>query len=91
MTTDGHWPLALESPALGGITVIGCECGELPRRRASRASMQHVWHQSHRRRLNLQPVEYAWEDCPMHGLSEGGLVQVRGHEWSGGTWVPCRK
>jgi hypothetical protein len=87
-TTDGHWPVWRIVPGLG--TVIACECGANPRRASSRSSMQHVWHQTHRRGLRLQPVEYAWphdEDYHRDGaLSTGGLVQVRNAEWVDGGW-----
>lgn len=85
--TDGHWPFARPVPAAGPGTFICCECGEAPARRPARASMQHAWHQAHRRKLGLQPVEYAWPDA-MTGLSTGGYMQVRGAAWRGGRWAP---
>lgn len=90
---DGHWPVLAAVPGLG--TVIGCECGERPRKRAQRASMQHTWHQAHRRKLRLQPTEYAWPDGAADEarvgaavLGTGGYVRVRGRAWRDGGWAP---
>jgi hypothetical protein len=86
--TDGHWPLGVKAAKFNGRTVIGCECGALPKAPPTRMSMQHVWHQTHRRGFKLQPVNYEWpDDRYMDGLSTGGYVQVRGHKWQDGRWV----
>ena len=83
--TDGHWPLGT---TLEGRKVIGCECGAKPKKPSARISTQHVWHQTHRRSLGLQPVEYAWpDDRYLEGLSTGGYIQVPDHEWRDGRWV----
>jgi hypothetical protein len=82
-STDGHWPLGTK---LDGVTVIGCECGAKPKKRAARMSMQHVWHQTHRRNLRLQPVEYVWPG-DLEGLSTGPYVQMRNAKWENGQWV----
>lgn len=85
--TDGHWPIFDRVAAL-----IICECGERPGNRSQRVSMRHVWHQSHRRRLALRPVEYVWGDDDLRSVtafSSGGYVQVKGHEWKEGKWIPC--
>jgi hypothetical protein len=80
--TDGHWPFYDTVTCL-----IRCECGEAPKKMSARLSMAHVWHKSHRRRLGLQPVEYLWAGRTA-GLSQGGLMRVRGHRWEPGTgWV----
>jgi hypothetical protein len=91
-TADGHWPVWVKVPGLG--IVIGCECGARPKRRAARMSMQHTWHQTHRRNQRLQPVEYQWPDGAVTDadaggtpLSTGGFVQVRGHVWKDGGWM----
>ena len=90
--TDGHWPngIKVDYPcatvhANGGmcldktthsLTVIACECGAQPKRPSGRISTQHVWHQTHRRTLKLQPVEYAWaSDSYLVGLSVGPYVR----------------
>lgn len=86
MDTDGHWPLAREVPELGGQVAICCECGERPKRIASRYSMLNAWHQTHRRGLRLVPVEYTWPGEPA-GLSTGGPLQVRGLTWRDGDWA----
>jgi hypothetical protein len=85
---DGHWPNAVKLAEFHDRTVIACECGAKPKAPSARMSTQHVWHAGHRRRLGLQPVEYVWpDDRYMDGLSEGGYVRVRGHEWRDGGWV----
>ena len=88
--TDGHWPEWRKIPGQVVVT-IGCECGETPKKRAARMSMEHVWHQSHRRRLGLQPVEYGWPDGAYHVRGErstGGYMKVAGHVWQAGNgWV----
>ena len=86
--TDGHRPLATKLPRFNGLTAIACECGETPVKMAARNSMRHCWHQSHRRKLGLQPVEYRWpENSYMVGLSTGGLVQPSNARWENGKWV----
>ncbi len=101
--TDGHWPLGTEvtfpcaeihskygdcSKAHHTLKVIACECGAKPKKPSSRISTQHVWHQSHRRSLRLQPVEYVWpDDRYMKGLSIGGYMKVRNAKWEDGQWV----
>ena len=94
LVTDGHWPRWVVVPGLG--LVIGCECSEHPAKRPARMSTQHTWHQTHRRRLRLQPVEYQWPDDAQEKAragdpqtSTGGLVQVAGHVWRDGNWYPA--
>jgi hypothetical protein len=84
--TDGHWPLARKVPELGDRTAICCECGQRPKRIATRFSMLHAWHQTHRRALKLVPLEYSWPG-KMEGLSAGGPLQVRGLVWRDGDWA----
>jgi hypothetical protein len=95
-TPDRHWPVWAKVPGVG--IVIGCDCGDRPKKRAARISMQHVWHQSHRRRLRLQPVEYAWPDGAVSEaddggtpLSTGGYVEMSGHVWKDSGWVRSAK
>jgi hypothetical protein len=85
---DGHWPLGVRVPEFHNRAVISCECGAKPKAPSARMSTQHTWHQTHRRGLKLQPVEYVWpDDRYLDGLSTGGYVQVRGHVWQDGGWV----
>lgn len=69
--TDGHFPVARDVEGVGH--VIGCECGANPRKRAQRISMQHTWHQTHRRTLHLARVDYVWPHA-MQGMSVGGYL-----------------
>lgn len=58
METDGHAPAARQVPALGPLTVVGCECGMNPRRAALLASALTAWHAMHRSGLRLPPADY---------------------------------
>jgi hypothetical protein len=52
---DGHQPAFIIDERMGYI--IACECGSKPAKSAQRASMQHVWHMSHRRGLSLPRID----------------------------------
>jgi hypothetical protein len=59
---DGHQPAFITDPNLGRI--IACECGDKPKRVAQRVSMQHTWHQAHRRGLELPRIEQYTGEWP---------------------------
>lgn len=89
---DDHWPQLVNDPQLG--VLVGCICGKQPARRAARSTMQHTWHQTHRRTLKLRPVLYSWSveawDRARAGSTqpgEGGYIEMRGYEWLDGGWV----